>query len=278
MNEMQDEPAPAPRRTARRSGAIAAALAAGLVAGSLAGGAAGGVIGVALQDTQPAATASESTGSTLSTASSATSAAVDVSSVIEQVQDAVVTIEVATQGRGGLSTTGSGSGFIVTSDGLILTSYHVIDGAAQITVVMTDGSSSTADVVATDESRDVALIDIGGSGHPTVTLSSATVEIGQTVISIGTALGEYPNTVTLGVVSGLNREMTASTGFRQSETLTDVIQTDAAMSSGMSGGPLLDSAGQVVGINTAVYGDATGIAFAVPIADGLALLASTGRA
>lgn len=275
MNETPTNPTPSPERRVRRGTALALALTAGLLSGSLAGGAAGGAIGLAMRTAEPSPATSSTTSAVLSASSSS---GVDISDVVASVQDAVVTVEVASNARGGLAATGSGSGFIVTGDGLILTSYHVINGAAQITVVMTDGTTADATVVASNASRDVALLDISGSGLPTIDLASATAEVGQTVISMGTALGEYPNTVTLGVVSGLNREMTASTGVRSSETLTDVIQTDAALSSGMSGGPLLDAAGRAVGINTAVYGDANGIGFAVPISDGLALLASVNRA
>jgi putative serine protease PepD len=260
-----------------RPSRIAAALVAGLLAGSLSGGAAGGALGLAVRASDPTAWPDASQTNATTAVAGAANATSDVSSMVASTRDSVVTIEISARSGLGLTATGSGSGFFVSADGLILTSYHVIDGAAQITVLLTDGSSYQARLVSSNPDRDVALLRIPATGLPALTLASGDLQIGQTVIATGTALGQYPNTVTVGVVSGLDREMTASTGIRRSETLTGVIQTDAALSSGMSGGPLLDSAGRVVGINTAVYGDANGIGFAVPIADGTALLAAAPR-
>lgn len=167
-----------------------------------------------------------------------------------------------------LKEVGGGSGFIVSSDGLILTNKHVVsDGEAEYTVLTNDGKKYPAKVLALDSTQDLALIKIEETtgSLPVVKLgNSDDLQIGRTVITIGNALGELRNTVSLGVVSGLSRTITAS-GGGLSETIEDVIQTDAAINSGNSGGPLLNLSGEVVGINTAVASDAENIGFAIPI-------------
>ncbi|MFA6552823.1 MAG: trypsin-like peptidase domain-containing protein [Patescibacteria group bacterium] len=162
---------------------------------------------------------------------------------------------------------GAGSGFIISSDGLIMTNKHVVSTTgAEYTVVMNDGKKYSAKVLATDPFNDVAVVKIDATDLPTLALGdSSTVQIGQSVIAIGNALGQYQNTVTKGVVSGLSRTVTAGDGSGQSETLQDIIQTDAAINSGNSGGPLLDLAGQVIGINTAVNSSGQLVGFAIPI-------------
>ncbi|MFH1401658.1 MAG: trypsin-like peptidase domain-containing protein [Parcubacteria group bacterium] len=163
---------------------------------------------------------------------------------------------------------GGGSGFIVSSEGLILTNKHVVsDKEAEYTVLMNDGKKYSAKVLALDPSQDLAIIKIenGTSSLPAALLGdSDSVQIGQTAITIGNALGEFRNTVSVGVVSGLSRTITAS-GGGLTETIEDLIQTDAAINSGNSGGPLLNLEGEVVGINTARVSDAQSIGFAIPI-------------
>lgn len=165
-----------------------------------------------------------------------------------------------------LEKVGGGSGFIVSSDGLIVTNRHVVaDTVASYTVFTNDGKKYDAEVVARDPSRDLAIIKIKASGLPTLTLGdSDTLELGQTVIAIGNALAEFRNTVSVGVVSGLSRTVTAK-GDGGVETIRGVIQTDAAINPGNSGGPLLNLRGEVVGINTAVAIGAENIGFAIPI-------------
>ena len=172
------------------------------------------------------------------------------------------------QNPSGIQEIGGGSGFIVTGDGMIITNKHVvtIQGADQYTVVMNDGKSYDAKVLATDPSTDIAVIKIEGNDLPTVTLGdSGAVQIGDTVVAIGNALGEYRNTVTKGIISGLARTITAGDSAGSSETLRNVIQTDAAINPGNSGGPLLNLSGQVVGINTAINASGQLIGFALPI-------------
>jgi len=162
---------------------------------------------------------------------------------------------------------GGGSGFIISGDGLILTNKHVVaDAKASYTVFTNDGKKYDAKVLARDPSQDLAVIKIDASGLPTVELGdSDTLELGQTAIAIGNALGEYRNTVSVGVISGLARTVTASGPGVGEETIQGVIQTDAAINPGNSGGPLLNLRGQVMGINTAIASGAQNIGFAIPI-------------
>ncbi|HQK63863.1 MAG TPA: trypsin-like peptidase domain-containing protein [Candidatus Staskawiczbacteria bacterium] len=166
---------------------------------------------------------------------------------------------------------GSGSGFIVSADGLVLTNKHVvIDKDADYSVVMNDGQKYSAEVLATDPVQDLAIIKIkeadGKTFVPLVLGNSDGIQLGQTAIAIGNALGEFSNTVSVGIVSGLSRTISASDELgTNTETLEDIIQTDAAINSGNSGGPLMNLKGEVIGINTAIAQDAQNIAFAIPI-------------
>ena len=162
---------------------------------------------------------------------------------------------------------GGGSGFLVSEDGMILTNKHVVlRDDVEYTVFTNDGESYSAEVLARDPIQDLAVIKIEGpSPFPFLKLgSSEKLQIGQSVITIGNALGEFRNTVSVGVVSGLGRTITASDGQGFVETIEDVIQTDAAINRGNSGGPLLNLAGEVVGVNTATVLNAQNIGFAIP--------------
>lgn len=163
----------------------------------------------------------------------------------------------------------AGTGIIVTSDGYVLTNKHVINGATSISVVLDDGTSyEDVEIAAVDPLNDIAFLKIKDvSGLTAATLGdSKTINVGQQVMAIGNALGQYQNTVTVGVISGLGRSVTASdeSGYNV-ETLTDMIQTDAAINSGNSGGPLVNAAGEVIGINTATSSTAENMGFAIPI-------------
>ena len=166
-----------------------------------------------------------------------------------------------------LQEVGGGSGFIVSADGYIVTNKHVVsDTKAEYTVLTNDGKKYPAKVIAIHPTMDFAIIKIEGSNLPTVPLGdSSAIQLGQTAIAIGNALGEFRNTVSVGVVSGLARTVTASSDTGQSETIDNVIQTDAAINPGNSGGPLLDISGNVIGINTAMVSGAQSIGFAIPI-------------
>ena len=170
-------------------------------------------------------------------------------------------------GKTKLREVGGGSGFIISQDGLILTNKHVAgDKKASYTVFTNDGKKYDAKILAVDPVQDLAVIKISASGLPIVELGNSDgLELGQTAIAIGNALGEFRNTVSVGVISGLARTVTASGPEVGVETIQGVIQTDAAINPGNSGGPLLNLKGQVVGINTAIAAGAQNIGFAIPI-------------
>ncbi len=161
---------------------------------------------------------------------------------------------------------GGGSGFIISSDGLIVTNKHVVtDVQAAYTVLLNNGKKFEAKVLARDPYQDVAVLKIETSKLPILSLGdSNTIKIGQTAIAIGNSLGEFRNTASVGIISGLARTVTAS-GGGITETLKDVLQTDAAINQGNSGGPLLNLRGEVVGVNVAVAQGAQSIGFAIPI-------------
>lgn len=162
---------------------------------------------------------------------------------------------------------GSGSGFIVTSDGLIVTNKHVVaDKNAEYEVNLPNGKKYPATVLARDTVIDVAIMKIQATGLPYLALGdSGKLKLGQSVIAIGNALGQFQNTVSVGVVSGLSRSITAGSSGGKQEALSHVIQTDAAINPGNSGGPLLDLSGRVVGVNVAIVQGSQNIGFALPI-------------
>ena len=152
-----------------------------------------------------------------------------------------------------------GSGFIISSDGDIVTNYHVIEDAKDITVTLSDGREFTGFIVGTDPSSDVALLKIKAKDLPHLVFAdSSKLKVGQMVVAIGNPYG-LDHTVTSGVVSALERTLS----FEDGRTLVGVIQTDAAINPGNSGGPLLNMAGEVIGMNTAIKSGAQGIGFAV---------------
>lgn len=163
---------------------------------------------------------------------------------------------------------GGGSGFIVSKDGIVLTNKHVVvDPRAEYTVVLNDGKKFSAKVLARDPINDVAILKISDDHNfPMVELGdSSRLQLGQTSVAIGNALGQFQNTVSTGVVSGLSRHITAQSGMGRTEELRGVIQTDAAINPGNSGGPLVDIEGKAIGINSAVVFGAQNIGFAIPI-------------
>ncbi|HTA66531.1 MAG TPA: trypsin-like peptidase domain-containing protein [Xanthomonadaceae bacterium] len=183
-----------------------------------------------------------------------------VTSVYDAANAAVVAIEVRREREG--RQIGAGSGFVFTSDGLILTNSHVVHGARQVTVHSTAGSTREATVLGDDPHTDIALLKIASPETlPSVVLGSARgLHVGQLVVAIGNPMG-FASTITAGVVSALGRSLRATTG----RLIDDVIQTDAALNPGNSGGPLLDAQGRVIGVNTAIIAGAQGICFATSI-------------
>lgn len=163
---------------------------------------------------------------------------------------------------------GSGTGFFISNDGLMLTNRHVVERADAIyTVVTVDGEEHAATVLDRDPVNDLAVLKVEGRSFPSLSFGdSNTIRIGQQVIAIGFALGQFSNTVSVGVISGLGRDIRAGGGVSgQVEALEDLIQTDAAINPGNSGGPLINVRGQVVGVNVAVAQGSQGIGFAIPV-------------
>lgn len=214
-----------------------------------------------------------------------------IADVVSKVTDGVVSI-VATAKSSGRSLWGqsyssgtAGTGMIVTADGYVLTNKHVAEGADSYSIVLHDGTTYTdVKLAAVDPLNDVAFLKINGvSDLKSVTLGdSKTISAGQQVVAIGNALGQYQNSVTSGIISGTGRSLTASDGSGNFyENLSDMIQTDAAINSGNSGGPLINAAGQVIGINTATSSSGENVGFAIPIANVkgmLSQLIATGTA
>jgi serine protease Do len=163
---------------------------------------------------------------------------------------------------------------VLTADGYILTNEHVVAGSQSISVELADGRQFSATIVAESADQDLALIKIEATGlTPAAIGDSDALQVGQTAIAIGSPLGTFTETVTRGILSGTGRTITVrdeATGRPQ--TLTGLLQTDAAINPGNSGGPLLDAAGRVIGINTAVSAQAEGLGFAIPIAAASSLI------
>ena len=182
-------------------------------------------------------------------------------SAIEKTKNAVVRIDVMQERNGRKMAAGTGSGFVFSSDGLIFTNAHVIARPGTIRVSLLDGTEYDAEVVGKDTDTDIAIVKIFGSGYSSVILGdSQELQIGQFLIAIGNPLG-YQHSVATGVLSGVGRTLRASNG----RMIENVLQTDAPLNPGNSGGPLINTDGEVIGINTAIANRAQGLSFAVDI-------------
>jgi S1-C subfamily serine protease len=253
--------------TGRRSG-LKTILAAGLLSATLASVGTTALVG-GMRGAAPAATTAP-----VPTPNAAVTRTTnqDLTDVVATARQSVVTITADGLSTKGLSpysvpTTGVGSGIILTADGYILTNRHVVEGSSSLTVALADGTEHPATLVKESTTTDLALIKIDATGLVAATIGdSSKIQVGQTAIAIGSPLGTFTETVTQGIISGLGRTITVQdeqTG-RPTE-LNDLIQTDAAINPGNSGGPLLDASGAVVGVDTAVAGNAEGLGFAIPI-------------
>ncbi len=184
-----------------------------------------------------------------------------VISVVEKVGPAVVSIGIRQKGGDGSLGEGAASGIIITPDGYVLTNNHVVEHAAEVLVGLMDGDTFQAEVVGRDPATDLAVVRAGTNGLPLATLGdSDTLRVGQLVIAIGNPFG-FQSTVSTGVISALGRAMRSQTG----RLIENIIQTDVPLNPGNSGGPLVDSRGRVVGVNTAIILPAQGIGLAIPV-------------
>jgi S1-C subfamily serine protease len=182
--------------------------------------------------------------------------------VADRVGPSVVAINIRKQeARGPNGAEGAGSGVIITPDGFVLTNNHVVEGSSALEVALTDGRSFTAQLIGADPSTDLAVVRISDGSLPAAELGdSESLRVGQLVIAIGNPLG-FQSTVSAGVISALGRSLRSQSG----RLIDNMIQTDVALNPGNSGGPLVDSRGRVIGINTAMIYMAQGISFSVPI-------------
>ncbi len=280
-----EAPAGDPTRRGRRV-PVRAIVAAAVLSAVLASGGTYAVVSLTAPSQSPSAPAA-SLASTASAAGAATGQTVSTSNAVVNVaaeaSKSVVTI--TSTGMTGYSPfsvpeTGVGSGFVVSSNGLILTANHVVTGAQSLTVTLPSGRQVSATVVSTDPQHDVALIKANATGLIPLPLGdSGNLTIGETVVAVGSPLGTFYDTVTSGIVSALNRSISVSeSGSFQQTQLSGLIQTDAPINPGNSGGPLLDVTGHVIGIVDAQASGAQGIGFAVPINAGKALLSSAPSA
>jgi len=265
-------PSPQPQPV-RRSSSGRVLLVWGLIIGLLLGSVLGGILGNYVVMSNPGTfpwartvSATYPIGTSSSSTTIVTSEEQAIENAVKIVSPAVVQINITSvsQNPFGLSSgtqEGLGSGFIITSDGYILTNNHVVEGATKITVMLKDGREFSGQVVGTDTTSDVAVVKIKGTNLPTVQLGdSSALTVGQKVIAIGNPYG-LSQTVTTGIISALERNVQASA----TENLVGVVQTDAAINPGNSGGPLVDLSGRVVGMNTMIYQNAQGLGFSVSI-------------
>jgi serine protease Do len=280
--QLEPVASPAPRSPRAGGRGLAGLLGISLLSAILASGGTAAVLTSALHapGAAPAAATSNAT-----SVSQTTVIGDDITGIVAAAKTSVVTITANGLSAAGRSpfqmpSTGIGSGVVLTADGYILTNHHVVQGSQTLSVEFSDGKQLPAQVIKISDTTDLALIKVEATGLTPATIGdSSALQVGQTTIAIGSPLGTYTETVTRGIVSGLNRQVTVTDeATRREVSLTGLIQTDAAINPGNSGGPLLDIAGNVIGIDTATATNAEGLGFAIPIGAGADLiqLARTG--
>lgn len=205
----------------------------------------------------------------------------NIVNIVEKVSKSVVNISTKTTVYGWFGqrnvVEGAGTGLIISADGYILTNNHVIEGSDSITITTHDRKAYEAKLMKTDSDKDLAIVKVDVTGLASATIGdSDDIKVGEEVIAIGNVLGRFTDSVTKGIISGLGRPITTSSTqfYGNVEQLDDLIQTDAAINSGNSGGPLVNMKGEIIGINTAIVGDAQNIGFSVPINHATDLVAS----
>jgi serine protease Do len=279
-------PPPTPDRAApparRRLPRGASTLATVMLAAAVASGTTLAVTGAVGPQATPSAAATSGALAS-STAAAAGSTSAGLADVISAAEQSVVTVNVQTTAAVGpfgqpRTVSGSGSGVIVSTDGYILTAQHVIEGETSLSVTLADGSTHDATLTAASSTADVALIKIDATGLEAAPIGNdSSLEVGDLVVALGNPLGQYAGSATLGIVSGLDRSIdVVDSTTRQTLSRSGLIQTDAALNEGNSGGPLIDAQGRVVGIATATSSSAQGLGFATPITAAAALLAEAG--
>lgn len=197
----------------------------------------------------------------------------NIANIVDEISESVVNVSTKTVGYNWFGqkviSEGAGTGIIISEDGYILTNNHVVDGSDGVSIKNINDLRMDAEIIKKDSSKDLAIIKVTSKNKlPAVKLGdSDKLKVGESVLAIGNVLGRYSNSVTLGIISGLGRPIiTSDSGlYGNLQELEDLIQTDAAINSGNSGGPLVNMKGEVIGINTAIDGTAQNIGFAVPI-------------
>ncbi|HJW22424.1 MAG TPA: trypsin-like peptidase domain-containing protein, partial [Candidatus Limnocylindrales bacterium] len=277
----QPDPATAPVPRPPRGGrGLAGLLAASLLSAVLASTGTAAILTASLGGAPAPASSGASPTSNATVVNQTTVVGDDITGIVATARTSVVTITADGLTTNGFSpfqvpTTGVGSGIILTADGYILTNRHVVANSQSLTVALYDGRQLTARVIKISEATDLALIKVDATGLTPATIGDASaIKVGQAAIAIGSPLGTYTETVTRGIVSGLDRSVTVADELtRRQVTLDHLIQTDAAINPGNSGGPLLDIGGAVIGINTATATNAEGLGFAIPISAAADLIA-----
>ena len=275
---------PEKKETARRSGCGGLAIFISIIALLLGGG--GLAMGILAYESASKPLTILSSGTDGNSANFVEGSIADVANSVSESVVSIVTSVRSTNFFGqSYSSAAAGTGIIVTSDGYILTNKHVINGATSVKVVLADGTTyENVSIAATDPLNDVAFLKVPNVSDLKVAKlgDSKTINVGQQVIVIGNALGQYQNSVTSGIISGIGRSLTATDeSGSMSERLTDMIQTDAAINSGNSGGPVVNAAGEVIRMSTASSGSGENVGFAIPISSikgMLSQLVETGSA